>query len=92
LLDALVLAYRVHPQLLRLLAAQERTAAMLRQLCARTNDLRLATAVGADLGDADPLVSPISNLTRREREVGLLIGEGLSNKQIADNSSLQRAR
>ncbi len=48
-------------------------------LCAALNEL----GVDATLGGGEPLSARLRRLSRREREVLILIGEGLSNKEMA---------
>jgi LuxR family transcriptional regulator, maltose regulon positive regulatory protein len=78
-LDAFVLSYRAYPPILALFDS-ESPPLLLQELVRRARDVplarRLKLDVGVQAGDA-------TGLTQRELEVFALLGEGLTNAQIA---------
>jgi len=81
-LDLLVMTYRACPELLRVLLRESCDKDRLQSLVVRVGDVDLARATGHPLILSDDDLR--ARLTRREREVYELIGQGLSNRQIAD--------
>jgi LuxR family transcriptional regulator, maltose regulon positive regulatory protein len=80
IVDALVVAYRADPRLLTLAGDDRRTTSIARRAVTGAGDEALARAAG--LIEA-PSKAPPAPLTRRELEVLSLMGEGLSNIEIA---------
>jgi ATP/maltotriose-dependent transcriptional regulator MalT len=79
-LDALVLAMRSHPPLLRVLVGAPHTDTILRDVVRLSGETALARRAGLDVhvsSDAG------RELTTRELEVYRLLGLGLSNREIA---------
>ncbi|CAN5372812.1 HTH-type transcriptional regulator MalT [soil metagenome] len=78
--DILVTAYRSVPELLPLLLRTSRNVERLGLLLNRARDEDLAVAAGHDVRDDS---DPKTRLSPREREVYDLLGQGLTNLQIA---------
>ena len=77
--DALVVAYRAFPELLTRLGPDARGPIVLAALD-RARDHALARAAGLTI---HPALSGGPPLTKREREVLALLGQGLTNNEIA---------
>lgn len=79
--DGLVAAYRGCPPILEYLAQSSRDLPLLVALLQRARDDKLGTAAGVIM----PVPNPLSaeSLTKREREVQLLLRHGLKNREIA---------
>jgi LuxR family transcriptional regulator, maltose regulon positive regulatory protein len=75
-IDAFVVAYRLFPQLLGPLLASDASALPVRGILTRANDESLATA-------ADSWYTSFGRLSKRERDVLLLLSQGCSNREIA---------
>jgi len=78
--DTLVTVYRACPPILALVASVERHQSILASILSRANDEKLARTVGVPITfhrRTEPSI-----LTRREREVYVLLSQGLSNKEI----------
>jgi DNA-binding NarL/FixJ family response regulator len=78
--DVFVLANRLHPAILALLAKDEKRHELLGAVLTRSNDHQRAVAEGIASGLARSDEPP---LTRRERDVYALLAEGRSNREIA---------
>ncbi len=79
--DALVLAYRAHPELLRHVPGlPEELRAVVQRVLVSSRDHKLAASYGLRLEGSDPIDSL---LTLRELEVLRLMAEGLRNAEIA---------
>jgi len=78
--DLLVTAYRSTPALLPLLLRASRERSRLGQLLKQAGDADLAVAAGQPIANDQ---DPAARLTVREREVYRLLGQGLTNLQIA---------
>ena len=77
--DPFVFAYRLHPEIARILAHEEDLDAIVQAILVRANDRHAQSLSGlAGPEPADDL------LTRREREVYGLLAKGRSNREIAD--------
>jgi LuxR family maltose regulon positive regulatory protein len=81
--DSFVVAYRAHPQLLRWTTALLGVEHPLMDAVARANDLVLAAQFGSALLPEPDEHGFLDFLTPRELEVLRLIGQGLSNAEIA---------
>lgn len=79
-LDALVLAYRSAPDLIRALGSLESCRASFQSLLVSAHDVPLARRHGLAL---PPHLDSFSALTKREHQVLSLVADGLSNKEIA---------
>ena len=79
-LDLLVSAYRSTPEVLPILLRATTEPERLGRLLRAARDEDLADAAGHSLRDDDPK----ARLTPRERDVYELLGQGLTNLQIAD--------
>ena len=83
-LDAFVVAYRAYPRLLRLALLDESSHALLRRIVDFANDGALARNAGMPLETTSRVrADSLESLTRREKEILLLMSEGLSNPEIA---------
>jgi ATP/maltotriose-dependent transcriptional regulator MalT len=80
-LDPFVLASRLHPELLELLARDAQLHHDLAENLSKTNDVQRARALGIPVNQTE-LQEPISNLTKRELEVYELLAQGRSNREI----------
>ncbi len=80
--DSLVTASRVCPELLEMLAKQEKSRETLTGLLSRSNDSQLARRVGLEITGVP--VGPLSELTEREVEVAQLVALGHTNRAIAE--------
>lgn len=80
--DALVIASRACPELLKLIAEQENSGEELSALLSRSNDLHLGRRAGVELRGGP--VGPLSQLTKREVEIAELVALGLTNRAIGD--------
>jgi LuxR family maltose regulon positive regulatory protein len=78
--DALVLACRLHPDVLRVLATDEKRHETLSAVLGRANDHQRASAEGISVTFEGRTGSP---LTRREDDVYALLAQGRSNREIA---------
>jgi len=78
--DVLVTAYRSTPELLPILLRASADRGRFGQLLRRAKDEDLAVAAGYRIQDDD---DPATRLSVREREVYELLGQGLTNLQIA---------
>jgi ATP/maltotriose-dependent transcriptional regulator MalT len=78
--DGLVFAVRLHPHVLRVLAADNGRHERLAAVLGRANEHQRASAEGIALAVEGPTDSP---LTLREREVYALLAQGRSNRDIA---------
>jgi len=81
-IDARVTAYRACPELLRILVQNEANHAPLKAVLERARDDALGQAVGLRLPTL-PEKQGRNSLSKREREVLELLGQGLTNKEIA---------
>jgi LuxR family transcriptional regulator, maltose regulon positive regulatory protein len=81
-MDIFILAYRVHPVILRSLGQDSVLHDSLTQLVVRVGDLERGTAAGLDIRTSKRESS--GNLTKREREVYGLLGKGKTNREIAE--------
>ena len=77
-----MIAYRAHPPLLELLAADPASRPIVRAVVEQANDQALAKRAGFAVG-ATHAASGLAALTPRENEVLELIAEGLPNAEIA---------
>jgi LuxR family transcriptional regulator, maltose regulon positive regulatory protein len=80
--DSLVFACRLHPEVLRVLAQDRGRHETLAAVLARANDHQRASAEGIAVAFKEPTGSP---LTRRERDVYVLLAQGRSNREIANS-------
>jgi ATP/maltotriose-dependent transcriptional regulator MalT len=80
-LDTFVFANRLHPQILTLLAKDERRHDALLASLAKSNDQERATAAGITVQGEGREGAP---LTLRERDVYSLLADGKSNREIAE--------
>jgi DNA-binding NarL/FixJ family response regulator len=78
----MVMTYRTCPELLSMLLRESRDRDRLHALVVRVGDVDLVRATGYRLIVSDDDLR--ARLTPREREVFELLGQGLSNRQIAD--------
>jgi ATP/maltotriose-dependent transcriptional regulator MalT len=81
--DALVCALRGWPPLLETIVHVPRYRAKLVAVLRNSHDYDLARRVGLDLGRRPQYPSSITTLSPREREVLELVGQGLTNADIA---------
>jgi DNA-binding CsgD family transcriptional regulator len=81
-LDAVVVAYRAYPPLLALLAQSTAVESTARQLLTMANDHALAKAAGIAISEHE-VIADLSTLTKRENEVLVLLGAGLTNREIS---------
>jgi serine/threonine-protein kinase PknK len=81
-LDAFVLAYRAFPPLMTLAADEHDLSGLIEGVIKRARDQRLASQLGFHMATR-PSRSTEALLTPREGEVLTLIGQGLSNGEIA---------
>ena len=81
-LDAFVLAYRAYPPLLTLVSEDADLSALIHGVLERARDHSLARRVGFHFV-APPVKSATTVLTPREGEVLILLGQGMSNSEIA---------
>jgi DNA-binding CsgD family transcriptional regulator len=78
--DPLVTAYRACPDILSALACVPSNREVLLDILGRAHDASLANAVGLRVA---PHATRNGDLSPREREVFLLLGQGLTNREIA---------
>jgi LuxR family transcriptional regulator, maltose regulon positive regulatory protein len=81
-LDILVTVGRAYAGFLKALLADEGIAATIHAVLSRSNDFRLGRALGLDI-DSGPK-GPYAQLTQREHEVGHLVAQGFTNREIAE--------
>jgi DNA-binding CsgD family transcriptional regulator len=81
--DALVSALRAWPPLLEVLFQAPKYRAALVAAMRNSGDYDLARRVGLDLGRRPRHPSSITSLSPREREVLELVGQGLTNADVA---------
>jgi DNA-binding CsgD family transcriptional regulator len=81
--DSFVLAYRAHPPLLALVAELHGLDSPFFNTVIRAHDTALAKRCGIALQTLEPVEKYLALLTPREREVLLLMQQGLTNAQIA---------
>jgi LuxR family maltose regulon positive regulatory protein len=81
--DSFVIAYRAYPRLLALAAQDPQAARVAGRVVRAANDLHLAREAGLVAAPAGKPTTGVEALTRREREVLALLGEGLTNDEIA---------
>jgi ATP/maltotriose-dependent transcriptional regulator MalT len=80
--DLVVFAYRLDPVVLPILAADKINRSLLAQIVVAAQDHSLARA--ADLELPPPPAGGVADLTARESQVYRLLGEGLTNREIAE--------
>jgi ATP/maltotriose-dependent transcriptional regulator MalT len=80
--DALVTAYRAYPKLVMELAEDPSFVQPLQNVMELAHDDELASTTG--LARATPALHGSGALTKREREVLRLVGDGLKNREIAE--------
>ena len=78
--DLLATAYRGNPELLDALLSSSATREQVWHVAVRAGDEMLVRAAGFD---PVSMASPVDSLSPREREVYLLLCDGLSNGEIA---------
>ena len=78
--DYVVTSYRASPELLATLLRDPTTAERAGYIVERAADNDLAASIGIDAAAA---VDPVSALSAREREVYILLCEGMVNREIA---------
>jgi LuxR family maltose regulon positive regulatory protein len=81
--SSFVTAYRAIPRLLELAAAVRHYEEPLRSLLSKLDERDLARAHGIEL-PASPVNPKHADLSRREAEVGRLLLQGMTNRQIAN--------
>ena len=80
-LDAVVTTYRTYPPIVDVWAGHEEFNQLVAELARKANDGRAVAARGLKLSRRDRSSGVLS---QREREVGGLLAQGFTNKQIAD--------
>jgi LuxR family maltose regulon positive regulatory protein len=82
-IDTCVFAYRLHPGVLQILAADDRMKAPLGLILQKAADMERGRSLGLRAPPTSSL-SPVLRLTKRENEVFGLLAEGQTNREIAD--------
>jgi ATP/maltotriose-dependent transcriptional regulator MalT len=88
--NALVIAYRGCPRLLGAISSSP-DFETIRHVVFRAHDEDLAARVGISLPKRETGTRRYDRLSRREREVLLLVGDGLTNREIAQRLFLSEA-